>query len=55
MAQGEQIDKVSKNFCKLTPGEKKFVKKEQKRFLRRKRKDIDGPDPQSNRYKGYIA
>ena len=55
MARGEQIDKVSKKYCKLTQNEKAFVKREHKRFLRRIRKNINALKPLHNRYRGYIG
>ncbi len=34
MSRGEQIDKLSKKHVKLSSKEKKFAKREHKRFLR---------------------
>jgi len=50
-----QIDKVSKNFCKLTQKGKIFNKKIHKKYLRKIAKDIENPNPQSNRYSGFIG
>ena len=55
MARGEQIDKVSKKFVKLNPKDKRFAKKEQNRYLRRIRKNINKLNPMHNRYRGYIG
>lgn len=55
MDRGEQIDKLSKKYVKLSTKEIKFAKKVHKRYLRRISKDIDKPNPQSNRYSGWIG
>lgn len=51
----QQIDKFSKKYFNITINQKKFVKKEHRRWLRRLSKDIEKPNPQINRYYGYIA
>jgi len=55
MARGEQIDKISKQYVLLSRKEIKFEKKQHKRFLRRQAKKIYNPNPQSNRYRGWIG
>ncbi len=55
MARGEQIDKLSKKYVKLSAKEIKFEKREHKRYLRRLRKDITKPSPLYNRYRGWIG
>ena len=55
MARGEQIDRLSKKYVKLTQKEKKFAKKEHKRYLRRLRKDLSKLNPLHNRFKGWIG
>lgn len=55
MARGEQIDKVSKKFVKLNQKDKKFAKREHKRYLRRIRKAINKLNPLHNRYRGWIG
>jgi len=55
MARGEQIDKISKKYVRLTAKDKKFQKREHKRYLRRLRKKVNEPTPQNNRYKGWIG
>jgi hypothetical protein len=55
MAKDEQIDKISKKLFILSASEKKFAKREHRRLIRRKAKDIDNPNPQHNRYSGWIA
>jgi len=55
MPRGEQIDKVSKMFVKLNQKDKKFAKKEHKRYLRRLGKNTSNPTPQHNRYRGFIG
>ena len=55
MARGEQIDRLSKKYVKLSRKEKKFAKYEHKRYLRRLRKKVDEPHPQKNRYRGWIG
>lgn len=55
MGKNEQIDSISKLFVKLSAREIKFAKREHKRAMRRQRKDIDKPNPQHNRYSGWIG
>lgn len=55
MARGEQIDKVSLKYVKITNKEKKFAKREHKRYLRRLRKNIEEENPIHNRYRGWIG
>lgn len=55
MAKNEQIDRISKLFVKLSPRSLKFAKREHKRKMRRQRKDINKPNPQHNRYDGWIG
>ena len=55
MKLGEQIDKISKKYCKLTASQLRHVKKVHARTLRRIAKDINKPNPQYNRYSGFIG
>ena len=55
MARGEQIDKLSKKYVKLSRKEKKFAKKQHKRYLRKLRKDISKSNPLHNRFNGWIG
>ena len=55
MTKGEQIDKISKKYVKLTASCKKYVKRIHKRYLRRFSKNINNPNPQHNRYDGFIG
>lgn len=55
MKMGEQIDKVSKKFVVLSDRDIRFAKKQHRRYLRRARKDVSKPTPQSNRYSGWIG
>ena len=55
MPRGEQIDKVSKKYVKLSSKEKKAAKREHNKFLRKQAKDIENPNPQTNRYRGFIG
>ena len=55
MARGEQIDKISKKYVVLNQKDKKWAKREHKRFLRRIRKNINKLNPLHNRYRGYIG
>lgn len=51
----EQIDKVSKTYCNLSQAEKKYAKRLHKRKMRRIRKNVNKPNPQHNRYCGWIG
>jgi hypothetical protein len=51
----EQIDKLSKQCCKLTQGEKRYVKRLHVRSLRRAMKRDQDYAPSYNRYNGWIA
>ncbi len=55
MGRGTQIDKISKEVVTLSKHETKNVKKQHHRFLRKFAKDINNPNPQFNRYNGYIG
>jgi predicted nucleotidyltransferase len=55
MARGNQIDRLSKKYVKLNQREKKFAKREHKRYLRRIRKCIIKLNPLHNRYNGFIG
>ena len=55
VGKNEQIDRISKLFVKLSAREIKFAKREHKRAMRRQRKNIDKPNPQHNRYSGWIG
>ena len=55
MKKNEQIDKISKKLVKLKARNKRFVKLMHKRYLRRFSKNINNPNPQHNRYCGYIG
>ena len=55
MSNNEQIDRISKLFTKLSQKEKKFAKRQHKRVKRRQRKNINEPNPQHNRYDGWIG
>lgn len=55
MARGEQIDKLSKKLVVLNNLCKKFAKKQHNRFLRRIRKNINEPNPNHNKYRGFIG
>ena len=55
MDRGEQIDKLSKKYVKLSSREIKDAKRMHKRCLRRISKNIDAPNPQYNRYSGWIG
>lgn len=49
----EQLDKVSLQYCKITPAQRKEIKKQRKRRLRALRKNIN--NPMHNKYKGFAA
>ncbi len=55
MGKNEQIDRLSKMYVKLSKIEIKFAKRTHKRHMRRIRKDINQPNPQHNRYSGWIG
>lgn len=55
MDKGEQIDKLSKKCCNIKQKYKKLQKRIHKRYLRKLAKDVDKPNPQSNRYSGFIG
>ena len=55
MGKNEQIDKLSKKYVKLSAKEIAYAKRVHKRHLRRIAKDIDKPNPQHNRYSGWIG
>ncbi len=55
MDKGEQVDKMSKRLVKLSRKEIAFAKRQHKRYIRRKAKDIDAFHPLTNRYSGYIG
>lgn len=56
MSKGEQIDKLSKLYVKISKVSKAFAKKMQKRAIRKERKNVDDElDPKSNRYSGWIG
>ncbi len=55
MGKNEQLDKVSLTFVRITPAQKKYAKKLHKRLMRRIRKNINKPNPQHNRYTGWIG
>jgi hypothetical protein len=55
MGNDNQIDIVSKLLCNLKASEKKYAKREHKRRMRRISKNINNPNPQYNRYCGYIG
>lgn len=50
-----QIDKVSKLLCNLSQTEKKEAKKQHAKKMRRLSKNINNPNPQYNRYNGFIG
>jgi hypothetical protein len=55
MGKNEQIDKLSKKYVKLSPSEIAFAKRAHRRYLRRIAKDINRPNPQHNRYSGWVG
>lgn len=55
MPISEQIDKISKRLVRLNQKDKKFAKRQHKRYLRRIRKLISKPNPLHSRYKGWIG
>jgi len=55
MAKGEQIDRLSKMYVKLSAGCKSFAKRTHKRYIRRKAKNPEEEDPKCNRYYKWIG
>lgn len=55
MSMGEQIDKLSKKFVRLSAESKSYAKRLHKRFLRRQAKANDELAPKPNRYSGWIG
>jgi len=55
MARGEQLDKISKKYVRIDAESARFAKREHRRYLRRKMKDINSPNPMPNRYRGFIG
>lgn len=56
MDKGEQIDKKSKRWVKLSAKSKAYQKHVHKRYLRRKAKNTEYDlHPRSNRYSGWIG
>jgi hypothetical protein len=55
MAKGEQIDRLSKMYVKLSAGCKAYAKRMHKRYMRRKAKNPDEEAPRHNRYDGWIG
>lgn len=51
----EQIDKLSKKCCKLSAREKRWMKRLHRRAKRRQGKNSNNPNPQHNRYAGWIG
>ena len=54
MALGKKISKLGKRYVILSTREIAFEKRLHKRHLRRIRKDINKPNPQNNRYSGWL-
>jgi len=55
MSNNEQIDRISKLYVRLSARSKAYAKKMHRRHLRRLAKDTDKPNPQPNRYSGWIG
>lgn len=55
MGKNEQIDRDSKMNVVLSAKEISYAKRLHKRHLRRIAKNIDNPNPQPNRYSGWIG
>lgn len=50
-----QIDQLSKQLFNLKPEAKRIEKRQHTKQMRRQRKNIEMPNPQHNRYEGFIA
>lgn len=55
LAMAYQIDQLSKQLFNLKPEAKRIEKRQHTKQMRRQRKNIEMPNPQHNRYEGFIA
>ena len=55
MAKGEQIDRLSKMYVKLSARCKAYAKRMHKRHMRKVAKDTENDSPMYNRYSGWIG
>jgi len=51
----EQLDKVSLQYVIITKAQRKYIKKQRSRKLRRASKNINNPNPLYNRYQKWAG